>query len=195
MSFDLLGTDLKAKAKQFYKVLREHSVSQEDPIPEWTIVQDCEGDGATECICTTPILHQYTIQNSINGKLLTIGSECIKRWHIKVRCKICSSPLGNLTKRLRDNNYLCPQCTRIEKKKEKIKEHHRQLRIQQLRDMRLLWFGKYYKRRFCDVVNDIPFTESLLNIPSKSKSLQLFEEYVTLTLGVQEVQVEVDIEE
>ena len=96
------------KSSKFYKTLRAHSICQDDPIPEWTIVHDVEGDGATHCICTTPILHQFTIENKLNGNRLTIGSECVKRWEIDFVCKGCRSPLGNITKRLVKKEFYCP---------------------------------------------------------------------------------------
>ena len=180
---------LKQKARTFYTVLRQNSVSQEDPIPEWEVVHEVEGDSSKECICTTPIVYEYTIQNKLNGRTLIIGSECVKRWNIKFTCKSCDSPLGNVTRRLIKKDFLCPECKREEKRMEKLLEAQREGRKKMLSDYYLFWFGKYYKRKFSQVIQDIDYVEYLINIKDKSQTLQHFEEYVNLVYDIREVEI------
>jgi hypothetical protein len=168
------------KSGKFYRTLREHSVSQEDPIPEWTVVYHVEGDGATHCICTTPIQYQFTIENKHNGKRLTIGSECIKRWGINFVCKQCKSPLGNRTRRLLKKDFLCPECKQEEKRKEALRLAKEEEQKRRLGNYHLFWYGPYYQRKFSEVIRDLPYVELLLNVPKKTKTLEQFEEYVQL---------------
>ena len=190
MEEDYLEDLLKAKARLFFATLRENSISQQDPLPEWQIVTDYEGDGEERCICSTPILHKYVIENKLNGRRLTIGSECIKRWNIKFVCKQCSSHLGNITKRLIQQDFLCPECKREEKRKQKLLEAQREERKRKLGAYVLYWFGPYYQRRFSEVINDIPYVEFLLNQPTRTKTIEYFEEYVNLCYEVVTVPVE-----
>jgi hypothetical protein len=166
------------KSSLFYRVLRQNSVSQEDPIPEWKVVHHVDGDGSSKCICSTPILYQHTIENTLNGRQLIIGSECVKRWNVKFICEECQSPLGNITQRLIKKNFLCPECTRERKRKQKLLEVKREARKARLAHMLLDKPGRYYNAPFCVIINDLVYVQYLINMEPKNYLLRLFEEYV-----------------
>lgn len=186
---------LDQKSKKFFETLRDQSVFKNDPIPEWKVLTEfeCEGDGSNYCICSTPILYQYCIENRYNKNRLIIGSECIKRWDVEFTCKDCGAALGNITQRLLKKNFVCPPCTREraerERQKEALKQKMIDLQITRLGRFVLYWEGPYDGRPFSEVVKNLPYTEYLVNLPYKTKSLQKFEEYVGLRYDIVEVPV------
>lgn len=192
MEDDTVEDILKAKARLFHSTLRENSISQEDPIPEWKVVIEYEGDGEERCICSTPIVYKYVIENTLNGKRLTIGSECVKRWNINFVCKICGSNLGNVTRRLLKRDFVCPECKRNEERKRKFQEAQRLEHKGRLGRYLLYWYGPYYKQPFSRVIQDISYVEYLVNLPNKTKTLEQFEEYVKLCYDIITVPVEKD---
>lgn len=179
-----LEDSLKAKARLFHSILRENSMNKEDPIPEWKLVVDYEGDGEERCICSTPIVYKYVIENKHTGTRLIIGSECIKRWNIEFLCKDCGSHLGNITRRLAKKDFVCPDCKKREERRKKVKEAADTERRKKLASYVLYWYGPYYKRKFSDVIDDIPYVEFLLNQPTRTKTIEYFEEYVNLCYDV-----------
>ena len=163
-------------AKEFFKVLREHSVHKDDPIPEWSVVDS--NHYATHCICKHYIQNIFIIQNKITGKRLDVGSDCIKKWSIEfnLRCRNCRSILGNKEKRLMNNDLICPQCKR---KADKLDLYT------------MFWTGgPWHGLFFKDVVKNKEWVDHLINVdfPS-SKTLQLFKEYC-VTSGSWEIQDE-----
>lgn len=196
---DTLELPQEHKAKKFFEKLREKSVFKQDPIPEWSVIHDIEGDGSSTCICSTPIQYQFTIRNKLNGMHLVIGSECVKRFGIEFVCDNCGASLGNITQRLIKKDYLCPLCKKekqrqqeAEERRERIRQQMEQTKIQArintLSRFRLYWFGVHYGKSFPQVVQDasIEYLNRLINIESKNKSLEAFEEYVKLTCLVEE---------
>lgn len=178
--------DLEFKRKTFFGVLREHSFCKEDPISEWAIVKDIEGDGSSTCICTTPILYEFVIENKLTKKQLVIGSECVKRWNIEFTCKSCGCHLGNITKRLIKKDYVCPACKRQQKKDEKARQEVKE----RYGNLRFFWYGPYYQKKFSDVIDDIDYVEKVLNHPKKNTTLELFERYVGMCYDIVTVPTE-----
>ena len=177
---------LDQKAKRFFEILREQSMYKNDPVPEWKVVPEveCEDDGTGVCICSTPIVYKYCIENKHNGNRLTIGSECVKRWNLEFTCKDCKAPLGNVTQRLLKKNFFCPECTKRKKNQEKIRQQMLLARQKELERYTLFWYGPDYKRKFKDVIQDIPYVERLINVEYKTKTLELFQEYVSLLFDI-----------
>lgn len=117
-SEDLSG---KEHAMMFIKRLKEESVNKFDPFPEWTtpklISLEFEETGGT-CICKKHIHQIFEIVNKETGKRLEIGCDCAERWFgARYFCSCCKAVLGNLRKRLREQNFICPACARKEKKR------------------------------------------------------------------------------
>lgn len=173
---------------KFFEVLRSVSDNQYDPLPEWELLTDKFMEREIRCICTTPIERNFFIRHKRTGKELVIGSECVKRWlNPFAVCSECQSPLGRITKRIETKDFVCPECKRDKKKKETARRN-------QLATFRFYWGGygtKHYKNKFCDVIDDIPYVEHLLNLslPSVPPSLQAFYEYVNLVFTVKEILV------
>lgn len=186
---------LDLKAKKFFETLREKSFHKDDPLPEWRVVLEFEGDGEETCICSTPIQYKYCIENEYSKERLIIGSECIKRWNMNFRCKQCEAHLGNITKRLRTKNFLCPSCTKAKKLKDKLEKERQELRKRRLGHLTLFWFGPYYKKRFFEVINDIPYVNELLNIESDSMTIQYFKEYANLVYEIEPVEDDCEIQD
>lgn len=173
---------LQYRAKQFFEILRDNSRDKEDPVSEWDFVDVVDNDGTMHCICTAPIRYLYRIQNRFTGKSLIVGSECVKRWlNSLLRCERCNCRLGNITKRLRTQDFHCRAC------KQTIRWDHLGRVNHKLGSMRLFWYGPYYQREFREVINDIPYVETLLNVQNKTKTLELFEQYVNHVYDVTEV--------
>ena len=181
-------SNLKIKAKNFFTVLRDNSVFKDDPIPEWEVknkIEAFEGKEVSYCICSTPIIHEFKIRNKINGNELKIGSECVKRWGFKVVCKSCKSSLGNIVKRLVKEDFLCPACKKEEKQRIQAEQQRQESRRNTLGSMRLFWYGKYYMKKFSEIIDDTDYVNKLINVTEKPQTLQLFEEYVNLYYEVQ----------
>lgn len=117
-------------AKEFMRRLREESVNKHDPLPEWTIPRlysiDFTANCGSTCICKKEIKVVYEIFNKNTNNRLEIGSDCAERWFkAKFICKQCSAPLGNIKKRLKEDNFICPSCSRepLKRRKEILKEY------------------------------------------------------------------------
>jgi hypothetical protein len=172
------------KAPRFYNTLRQHSQNQYDPISEWKYIPDVAGNGEGKCICSTPIYHEFVIQNKFTGHVLTIGSECIQRWfHSALTCERCSAALGNISNRIRNKNFLCACCNRLIKKRKK--ELGNQILILSKKHRNI--YPKYYLMFFKDLIKDLEAIEILINLSEKNEeftyltgNLDLFEEYVGL---------------
>ena len=167
---------------KFFEVLRSFSDNQYDPLPEWELVTDKFIEREIRCICTTPIERNFFIRHKRTGKELVIGSECVKRWlNPRIVCKECDSPLGRVTKRIELQDFICPDCKRSKRKKDTA-------RRKQLASFRLYWGSKHYGKQFKDVIDDIPYVETLLNLPLPSvpQTLQAFYEYVNLVFTIEE---------
>lgn len=110
----------KQKHIEFDRVLRSKSINQDDPISEWRYlkilpigIEVHPGDAVAtfKCICTQPIHNLHYIENKISGLILHIGCECIKRWSaLKPTCNHCNITLGALSRRRKENDWLCASC-------------------------------------------------------------------------------------
>ena len=175
---------------RFFEILRQFSDDQNDPVPEWSLVEGMTVNSKERCICSTKIIDNYYIRHRRTGKLLVIGSECVKRWiQPKLLCKGCEKPLGRVCQRIKSGDYLCRSCKLEAKKEEERKEKVKEEKIKRLGNFELFWYGPYYRKPFRVVAEDIPYVEFLLNHPrsSSSETLIAFEKYINL---VYEVKVE-----
>ena len=165
------------KSPRFYGVLRKHSQNQFDPVSEWEYKADAAGNGEGRCICSTPIFHEYVIQNKLTGEQLTIGSECIARWfHSSLRCEKCNGALGNVNNRIKKDNYICAKCNRDIKKKKKELANTRLFLFPHQKNL----YPHYRYKMFHELIEDTEAVETLINLPEKTRTLELFEEYVGL---------------
>lgn len=169
------------KSNQFYQILRKHSQNQYDPLSEWEYNPDLAGDGQGRCICSTPIFHEFVIENKITGHTFTIGSECIQRWfESKIRCQKCNASLGNVKNRIKNGFFLCALCNR--QRKRRIKElQFRPLLINNLNNELI----HYHCRPFRSLLEDIEVAERILNASNPSQSMKDFEEFVSLHYDIQ----------
>lgn len=136
-------------AKNFMIALRKYSINQSDPIPEWELLPEVHDDvgGGLECICTKDIKQIYTIRHKETKKELEIGCDCALRWmDCSLRCLSCKSPLGNVMKRRKEKNFLCPRCTKECKKQGEY-----------------LFYQYGTPRRFADLVEDEAFVNRVAN--------------------------------
>ena len=171
--------------KRFFEVLRQFSEDKRDPIHEWEFLPHIHNVRAERCICTTPIQNNFYIQHKRTKKQLIIGSECVKRWiHPKLQCKECDAPLGRVCERVRKQDFLCGKCKR------RLKAE-REEKIRKLGNYKLLFGKRYYQRLFKDIVEDIPYTEFLLNINIHPlpQTLQAFNDYCSLIFEIKETSV------
>ena len=177
---------LQYRRKLFFEILREKSIDKDDPISEWEFQSILNNDETRHCICSAPIQYLYQIKNRFNQETLIVGSECIKRWlNGLIRCSLCQCTLGNITKRLKTQDFHCRDCKlRLQRQAKFTEEEKLNKRKKTLGNLRLFWFGPYYMKPFYKVVEDIAYVEKLLNLPDKNKTLQAFEEYVNIVFDV-----------
>lgn len=172
---------------RFFEILRDFSDDKRDPVPEWEFKGFITTGTKEKCICGTKILLNYQIVHKRTQKQLIIGSECIKRWiQPKLSCSRCDAPLGRVLERTRKGDFHCRSCKRELKEMEKQK-------LLKMGRLRLFWYGKYYQRMFAEVAQDIPYVESLLNLPEEKKTdtLKALEKYISLKYDIKEVEVDV----
>jgi len=70
------------RVKKFKSILLENSQSEDyaEAVNEWRYYVRKAGEvGCDKCICGTPIVYQHAIANAKTDKVLTVGSECIKK--------------------------------------------------------------------------------------------------------------------
>jgi len=170
----------KEYAIRFRQELIKHSIHKDDPIPEWEVTKIHGGDG--ECICTMKIKNLYTIKNKITEEELVIGSECQEKWNVRcnICCEKCDSPLGNLKKRFKDGNYICPECTREERRIKKLIDKY---------DKYIMYLkGPWQNLSFKEVASLPRWVERILNDPRyfNSKTYSCFEKYCGYIYNIQE---------
>lgn len=177
---------LQYRRKLFFETLRDKSIDKSDPISEWDFDCILDNDGTKHCICSAPIQYLYQIKNRFNQETVIVGSECIKRWlNGLVRCSLCQCTLGNISQRLKTQNFHCRDCKLREERQAKYEEEEKKTkRIKKLGSLHLFWYGPYYMKKFSTVIEDIPYVEKLLNIQNKTKTLEAFEEYVNMVYDV-----------
>jgi len=175
---------LQYRRKLFFETLRVKSIDKDDPISEWDFhsIVPFNNDGSQQCICSAPIHYLYQIKNRFNQETAIVGSECIKRWlNGLIRCSLCQCTLGNITKRLKTQDFHCRDCKLRLERQAKYKDEEK---LKKVGNLRLFWYGPYYMKPFSKVVEDIPYVEKLLNIPNKNKTLEAFEQYVNMVFEV-----------
>lgn len=187
---------LQYRRKLFFETLRDKSIDKFDPVSEWDFDCILDNDGTKHCICSAPIQYLYQIKNRFNQETVIVGSECIKRWlNGLVRCSLCQCNLGNISKRLKTQNFHCRDCKlRLERQAKYEEEEQKTKRIKKLGSLHLFWYGPYYMKKFSAVIEDIPYVEKLLNIQEKTKTLEAFEEYVNLVYEVTTQEVSEPVE-
>lgn len=169
---------------RFFEILRRFSDDKNDPTPEWELLTGHHSSSKERCICSTKIEHQYFIRHKRTGKVLVIGSECVKRWMNPVlNCKGCGDPLGRVCERIRKEDFLCRKCKKASVDAERAK-------IERMGRLVLFWYGKYYMKPFSLVAEDIPYVEYLINLPQckSSETLKAFQKYATLVFEIREVE-------
>lgn len=186
--------DQSLKSLKFLSVLRTYSSDKNDPISEWEYHKrpymtsneyQGEADGK-RCICTTPITNLHEIKNRISGKILEIGCECVKRWELNPYCHgKCGRSLGNLEARRKANNWLCRSCKAAKEKREEVEKVMSEIEqkkndeeTERMGHFLFFGFGKYYKKRFSEVVEDKEIVERLLNNPIDNDDYRTFIEYI-----------------
>lgn len=132
-------------AREFIKRLREESVNKSDPLPEWTTPKLCvtefEDTAGCYCICKKKIQNVYEIFNINTDKRLEIGCDCAERWFkAKYVCEKCKSPLGNVKKRMAEQNFICPKCAREQIALQKAQQKERETLE-----------AKYFNTCFCNL--------------------------------------------
>jgi len=172
----------KDYAIQFREELIRHSIYKDDPIPEWEVIRIDGGNGS--CICGMYIKNLYTIKNKNTNEELVIGSECQEKWNVRcnVSCEKCNSPLGNLKKRFKERNYICPECAREQRRIQK--------RIAKLQDYTMYLKGPWYNLSFKEVATLQTWVEKILNNPAyfESKTYSYFEEYCGYIYEIEETE-------
>lgn len=138
-------------AKEFMRVLRLNSYDREDPISEWKLLDLMEeSDEMRRCICSKDIHNLYYIQNRVDKKILTIGSDCALRWmECRMHCLRCKNEMGNVMKRRARGDYFCRSCKKYLEKKGQC------------------WFtmkGKYLGKRWAEVKEDEEYVNFLANL-------------------------------
>lgn len=107
-------TEASHHAKKFMEELRKHSLNKEEPIREWEVLYHYRGaEGASNlyfCICSKLIQNRFYIQNKFTKEILTIGSDCIERFNMDLRCEKCDEVMGGVYRRLRDKDFICNLC-------------------------------------------------------------------------------------
>ena len=107
-------------AREFMRVLKEHSYNKEDPISEWVLNDNPQLTDGSRCICKMVIKEVWTIYNSKTNQVLEIGCDCAKRWlEPSMTCKECGRVLGQVMKRKKQKNFYCGSCNRKNNKARK----------------------------------------------------------------------------
>ena len=148
------------KVQKFYEVLKGHTEDQDDPISEWEYLTDRvkEAYEKKSCICTTPIKNIHLIRNKKSGLILEIGSECAKKWDLAPLCESCKKPLGAITRRRKENDWVCKACKAARKKEALLKAEARHRLLRQMGGQEFRGYFKetgtspWYGRRFDEVV-------------------------------------------
>ena len=160
LAVDVIELALEEKVQKFYEVLKGYTDDQDDPISEWEYLTDKiqSTDEKKFCICTTPIKNIHLIRNKKSGLVLEIGSECAKRWDLAPLCESCKKPLGAITRRRKENDWVCKACKAARKKEALLKAETRQRLLRQMGGQVFRGYYKetktspWYGRRFDEVV-------------------------------------------
>jgi hypothetical protein len=165
-------------AREFMRVLREHSYNKDDPISEWTLNDNPQISEGSRCICKMVIREVWTIYNSKTNQVLEIGCDCAKRWlEPSMTCKDCGRVLGQVMKRKKQKNFYCGSCNRKNNKarKERIE----------------LLSGLYYKNcrlrdyKFEDLTDE-EFTYLWNNLDDKWWNDRVLKEYLELVYVIED---------
>jgi hypothetical protein len=166
-------TEGEYHAREFLRRLREESVNKDDPIPEWSIPKLISfeyNETGGRCICKKDIFQIFQIENKHTKKTLLIGADCAKRWFsARYSCHRCKKPLGNIVKRLRESNFICPACAKEQRHHEKSNEL---LRQSLLTKYGFRWFNNHlnipfpfqHKKNIMDHLEDEQFCNYILDL-------------------------------
>jgi hypothetical protein len=155
------------KHLRFMEVLKEHSINQVLPIPEWELSPITRVE-EKKCICSHPILNNYFITNEKTKTILVIGSDCMKRFlDPSLRCEECNAPIQNVVQRISEGNFICRECK--QKRKRVVKDY---------KDRYIVELGKYYLKTFEEAGNDQEFVQSVLDMDEADWSPNLRNFYI-----------------
>jgi hypothetical protein len=188
MDINVVELALEEKVQRFFEVLKSRTEDKEDPISEWEYMteQIKETNQKKFCICTTPIKNIHLIRNKKTGLILEIGSECAKKWDLAPQCLSCHAQLGAVTRRRKENDWICKTCKAIKKKEALLKN---EVRRQLLRQMGRQQFRGYFKetmtspwygRRFDEVVMIEELQRLILKQEIDHEDYRAFREYLDL---------------
>jgi len=185
---DVIELPLEEKVQRFYHALKEHTDDKDDPISEWQYLTDTvkESHERKYCICTTPIKNIHLIQNKKTGLILEIGSECAKKWELAPLCECCNKPLGAITRRRKQNDWLCKTCKTVKKNEAILKAEARQRLLRQMGRLEFRGYFKdtgtspWYGRRFEEVVMIEKLQQLTLKHEIDHPDYRAFREYLDL---------------
>lgn len=185
---DVVELPLEEKVQKFYEALREYTDDKDDPISEWKYLTDTvkESHEKKFCICTTPIKNIHLIQNKITGVILEIGSECAKKWDLAPLCECCEKPLGAITRRRKQNDWLCKTCKTVKKNEAILKAETRQRLLKQMGRLEFRGYFKetgtspWYGRRFEEVVVSEKLQQKILSQEVDHPDYRAFRDYLDL---------------
>jgi ribosomal protein L37AE/L43A len=148
------------KVQKFFEVLKSHTEDQDDPISEWEYLTDKLKEVFEKkfCICSTPIQNIHMIRNKKSGLVLEIGSECAKKWDLAPLCECCKKPLGAITRRRKEDDWVCKACKAARKKEALLKAEARTQLLKQMGSYLFMGYFKatktspWYGRRYDEVV-------------------------------------------
>lgn len=150
------------KHARFMQVLKAHSENQTHPIPEWRLHSFREVE-EKKCICSHDILNNYFISNDRTKTTLIIGSDCMKRFlDPSLRCSECKQPIQNVVNRIEKSDFICRNC-----------KNQRRKTVKHLRNCIFLHPGPYNEKKFSEVIEDVAYVETLLNIPDNEKTMTI----------------------
>ena len=188
MKPDVVELDLEEKVQRFFEVLKSHTEDQDDPIDEWEYLTDEVQQVFVKkfCICSTPIKNIHLIRNKKSGLILEIGSECAKKWDLAPLCENCKNPLGAITRRRKENDWVCKACKAAKKKEALLKVEARQRLLKQMGGQEFRGYFKatktspWYGRRFDEVVMIKELQRLTLKQEIDHPDYRAFREYLDL---------------
>jgi hypothetical protein len=118
--------------------------------------------------------------------ILEIGSECAKKWDLAPLCECCNKPLGAITRRRKQNDWLCKTCKTVKKNEAILKAEARQRLLRQMGRLEFRGYFKdtgtspWYGRRFEEVVMIEKLQQLTLKHEIDHPDYRAFREYLDL---------------